>query len=151
MLFRERYLLPLRTHVDALAAGLGQRFREQVPCASRGGTRGQAGLPAGIYLPPENNYIKHYNRIKYPEKHLPRRISTLFQYWAVSYFMIDMNFLKTKRVFSTPSFCSRMSCLEQIQRARAEMMFPLVEQERFRKTQLLRKCWWSRPGALWRS
>ena len=55
-----------------------------------------------------------------------------------------------KTFFSTPSFCSRMSCLEQIQRARAEMMFPLMEQERFRKTQLLRKCWWSRPGALWR-
>ena len=65
--------------------------------------------------------------------------------------IISCTTLLKETFFSTSSFCSRMSCLEQIQRARAEMMFPLVEQERFRKTQLLRKCWWSRPGALWRS
>ena len=82
MLFRERYLLSLRTHVGAVAADLVQQFGGQVPCAGRGGTRGQAGLQGGIYLPPENNDIKHIDQIRYPEKHL-RRIFTLFQHLAV--------------------------------------------------------------------
>ena len=61
-----------------------------------------------------------------------------------------LKYPKKTSFFSTPSFCSRMSCLEQIQRARAETMFLLVKQERFGKTQLLSQGWWSRPGAPWR-